>query len=200
MHVTRVQANAWLIQHEQGIDQRGAQCRGEVDALHFAATERPALPIQTEVTDAHVTKVAQSVADFFHQHMQSRLLPLDLHTERIVRSQMLKKIAQAVNRHEHHVVQTQARQRFKLGLGPANPMRHEPSGWRQHRIGAGLTAHAPQQAFALQTCAATVMAQRVRTVFGKQDAYVHLVRLGFQVFKETLHPIPLLVPLAIPVG
>ena len=145
-------------------------------------------------------KVAKAIADFFHQHMQGRLLSLDLQAERLIGGQMLKKIAQTMNRHEHHVVQTQARQRFKLGLGPANPVRHEPSGWRQHRIGAGLTAHAPQQAFALQTCAATVMAQRVRTVFGKQDAYVHLVRLGFQVFKETLHPIPLLVPLAVPVG
>jgi hypothetical protein len=37
VHVARVQADAGLVQHEQGVDQRGAQRGGQVDALHLAA-------------------------------------------------------------------------------------------------------------------------------------------------------------------
>ena len=40
VHVARVQADGGLIEDEERVDQRGAQCGGEVDALHFAAGER----------------------------------------------------------------------------------------------------------------------------------------------------------------
>ena len=37
VHVARVQADGRLVQHKQGVHQRGAQRRGQVDALHLAA-------------------------------------------------------------------------------------------------------------------------------------------------------------------
>ena len=70
VHVTRVQADAGFVQHEQGVDQRGAQCGGEVDALHLAARQRAALPVQREVTDAHIAQITQTRADFFEQQAQ----------------------------------------------------------------------------------------------------------------------------------
>ena len=36
VHVARMQANGRLVQHKQGVHQRGAQRRGQVDALHLA--------------------------------------------------------------------------------------------------------------------------------------------------------------------
>jgi hypothetical protein len=65
VHVARVQADAGLVQHEQRVDQRGAQRRGEVDALHLAAAERAALAVQREVADAHVAQVLEAGVDLF---------------------------------------------------------------------------------------------------------------------------------------
>ena len=45
VHIARVQTYAGLVQYKQGIDQRCAQCRGQVDALHLAAAERAALSV-----------------------------------------------------------------------------------------------------------------------------------------------------------
>ena len=70
VHVTRMQANAGLIQHKQGVDQGCAQGRREVDALHLAATQRAALSIKSEVTNTDVAEVFQAGADFIHQQMQ----------------------------------------------------------------------------------------------------------------------------------
>ena len=60
-----MQADAGLVEHKQGVHQRGAQRRGEVDALHFAAAQGAALPVQREVADAHVAQVFQAGGNFF---------------------------------------------------------------------------------------------------------------------------------------
>jgi hypothetical protein len=39
-HVARVQSDRRLVEHEQRIDQRRAERRGQVDPLHLAAGER----------------------------------------------------------------------------------------------------------------------------------------------------------------
>ena len=69
-HVTGVQTNAGLIQHKQGVDQRGAQSRGEVDALHLTAAQRAALAVECEVANAHITQVFESGSDLFEQQLQ----------------------------------------------------------------------------------------------------------------------------------
>ena len=113
---------------------------------------------------------------------------------------VFEKHPQAVNRQQHQIVQTQTRQAFQLRPAPAHTQWHEAFSVRHGGFGTGHAANAPQQAVGLQTCAATVATRRVTAVLGQQDAYVHLVGLGFKVFKEALDAIPLLVPFAIPVG
>jgi len=73
-HVARVQADAGFVQHEQGVDQGGAERGGEVDALDFAATEGAALAVEGEVADADFAEVAQAGVDFGEQEAQGLLL------------------------------------------------------------------------------------------------------------------------------
>ena len=70
VHVARVQSDAGLVEHEHGVDQRGAQRRGQVDALHLAAAERAALAIQRQVADADVAQVFEPRADLVLQQRQ----------------------------------------------------------------------------------------------------------------------------------
>ena len=46
VHIAGVQTDAGLIQHKQGVHQGGAQGGGQVDALHFAATQSTALSVK----------------------------------------------------------------------------------------------------------------------------------------------------------
>ena len=74
--VARVQTDAGLVQHEQGVDQRGTQSRGQVDALHFAARQGAALAVQRQVADADIAQVFEAGSDFFVEKFQR--LPLAL--------------------------------------------------------------------------------------------------------------------------
>ncbi len=56
--VARVQADARLVEHEQRVDQRGAERGGEVDALHLAAAERAGLPVEGQVAQPDVDRYA----------------------------------------------------------------------------------------------------------------------------------------------
>ena len=200
VHVTRVQTNAGLIQHEQGVDQGGAQGGCEVDALHFAATEGTALPIQAEVTNAHITQVFQARADFFEQQMQGLLFGLHTGRQTRIARHVIEKSSQTLNRQQHQVVQTQTRQRFELAACPRRALRQKAFVGRQGSQSTGMAADAPQQTFGLQARAVAFTASGVTAVLGQQHPDVHLVGLGFQVFKEAFDAIPLLVPFAIPVG
>ena len=69
LHVARMQADGGLIEHEQRVDERGAERGGEVDALHFAARERARLAIEREVAQADVREVAEAAADLPEQQI-----------------------------------------------------------------------------------------------------------------------------------
>ena len=204
VHVARVQADAGLVQHKQGVDQRGAQGRGEVDALHLAARQGAALPVQREVADADLAQVLEPGADLVKQQFEGLQLGLgrDHRQRRGIGCQSclhgLKKPAQPVQRHQHQVVQAQARQRFELLARPAYASRQKALGRRQHGVGIGATANAPEQALGLQAGTAAHRAGGVAAVLGQQHPDVHLVRLGLQVLKKTFHAKPVLVPLAVP--
>jgi len=70
VHVARVQADAGLVEHEQGVDQGCAQRGGEVDALDFTAAQGAALAVQCEVANADVTQVFEARGDFFEQQLE----------------------------------------------------------------------------------------------------------------------------------
>ena len=73
-HVARVQADRGLVEHEQRVDERGAERGGEVDALHLAARERARLAVERQVAEADVAEVAQPRADLAEQQV-GRLRP-----------------------------------------------------------------------------------------------------------------------------
>ena len=195
-HVARVQADAGLVEHEQGVDQGRAQGGGQVDALHLAAAERAALAVQCQVTNAHVAQITQAGVDLVEQQTQRLLLAgralLHLGRDRGEES------AQGVQRHEHEVVQAQARQGLQLRAGPRYAFGQVTPLGGHHRIGLGLAAQAPQQAVGFEARTAATGALGVAAVLGQEHADVHLVGLALQVFKETRQAIPLLGPLALP--
>ena len=193
VHVTRVQANAGLIQHKQGVDQGGAQGRGQVDALHLTATQGAALPVQREVANADLAEVFQAGANFFHQQVQG----LRIHVGHI-HLHGFEELVQFVNGHQHQVVQAQAGHGFELRAVPRHALGHEALLGRHHRVSVVFAANAPQQAVGLQAGPATHAARRIAAVFGEQHTDVHLVRLALEVFKEALDAVPLVVPLALP--
>ena len=194
VHVARMQADAGLVQHEQGVHQRGAERGGEVDALHLATAEGAALAVQREVAQAHVAQVADAGAHLVEQQLQ-RFIVQDVR-----QAQGVEEHPQPVDRQEHQVVQAQARQGLHLGARPGRAHRHIALGRRQHRVGIGARAQAPQQGFQLQPGAAATGAGRVAAVLGQQHPDVHLVGLALQVLEEAAHAVPLLVPVAGPVG
>ena len=173
VHVARVQANAGLIQDKQGVDQGGAQGRGQVDALYLTATQGAALSVQREVANADIAEVLQPGANFLHQQMQGlRVSACGIHLHG------MEELVQLVDRHQHQVVQAQARHGFELLACPGHALGHEAFVRFHHRIGVVFAANAPQQAVGLQTRAATHTARGVAAVFGEQHTDVHLVRLA----------------------
>ena len=105
--------------------------------------------------------------------------------------------AQALDGQLHHVMQAQARQAFKLLARPGHAVRHEALRGRQHGIGVGLAAHAPQERFVFEARAAARLARGVAAVFGQQHADVHLVGLALQILEKAPHAVPLPAPVAL---
>ncbi|HLP00958.1 MAG TPA: hypothetical protein VK163_02950 [Opitutaceae bacterium] len=61
--VARVKADRGFVEHEERVDERGAEAGGEVDAFDFAAGERARLAVEREVTEADLLEVAEAGAD-----------------------------------------------------------------------------------------------------------------------------------------
>ncbi len=201
-HVARVQADARFVEHEQRVDQRGAERGGEVDALHLATAQCAALAVQREVANAHLAQVPQPGVDFLKQQTQ-RLRLTGAREVRTRRHQGLverrKEHPQLVQRQQHQVVQTEAGQHFQLRARPLHAFGCVTPVRRQHRIGLLFRADAPQQAVGLQAGAAAAWAFGVAAVLGQEHPDVHLVGLALQILEETVHTKPVLVPFAVPV-
>jgi hypothetical protein len=141
-HVARVQADRGFIKHEQRVDQRSTQRRGEVDALHLAARERATLPIQRQVAQPHFAQVAQPGGDLVEQQ------PLRLAFARgqfgHARPQPLDELAQPRQRQPHQVVQAQPRQRLQLRIRPCHAAGAKALLGGQHGVGVFPRAQPPQ--------------------------------------------------------
>ncbi len=194
VHVARVQADRRLVEHEHGVDERGAKRRRQVDALNLAARERAALPVERQVADADVTEVTQPGADLVLQQLQGVV------EQRARQLQAVEEAVQALDRDQHQVVHRQPRQGLELLARPAGADRQEALPWRQRGVGAFLFAEPPEQRFGLQPRAAAGRARGVAAVLRQQHPDVHLVGLALQVAEEALDAVPLLVPVALPVG
>jgi hypothetical protein len=66
--VARVQADAGLVEDEEGVHQRGPEAGGEVDALEFAAGEAAGEAVEVEVAEPCAVEVAEAGGDFVTQH------------------------------------------------------------------------------------------------------------------------------------
>ena len=159
------------------------------------------MAVEREVADADVGQVLQAGTDFVQQQLQGFGVGFGLSGRtRHPRTQRIKKAPQLIERHQHQVMQAQPRKRLQLFTCPLNPLRHEALGRRQHRIRLRFCPDTPQQTFGLQARPGTGGAFGVAAVLGQQHPDVHLVSLALQVLKKPPHAIPVLVPLAVPVG
>ena len=61
--VALVQADGGLVEDVEDADQRGADLRGQADALGLAAGQRRGGAVEREVADAHVVQEAQPLGD-----------------------------------------------------------------------------------------------------------------------------------------
>ncbi len=108
VHVARVQADRGFVQNEEGVNEVRAQRGREVDALHFAARKRPALPIEREVAQAHVNEIDKASPDFREDHLP-----------RVIRHFGVQRVDEGLeprNRQQHQVVEREAGQ-FRLDAG-----------------------------------------------------------------------------------
>ena len=62
-----MQTDRRLVEYEQGVDQRSAECGGQVNTLNFSAGKCAALTVKIEITEADFREVTQAGADFVVQ-------------------------------------------------------------------------------------------------------------------------------------
>ncbi len=97
VHVARMQADRRLVEHEQRVDQRGAQRRGQVDPLHLAARQRARLAVERQVAEPDLAQVAQPRADLRQQKLRCAV-------ERRRQRERVEECRQPVDRQQHQVV------------------------------------------------------------------------------------------------
>ncbi len=182
-HVARMQADRRFVEHEQRVHQGRAERGCEIDPLHFAAGQRARLPVQRQITQAHLVQVVEPRADLADQHVGGFI-------ERPRQFQRIEQQFGAFQRQQHDVVQGQARQCGELRVTAGHTLGLEARPLAQRRIGIFSGAHAPQQRIGLQPCAAAGRAFRVSAVLGQQHAHMHLVGLGFEPLEKPRCAVP----------
>ena len=70
-HIARMQADGRLIEHEQRVDQRSAERRGQIDTLNFAARQCARLAIEREIAQPDIHQKAQAAAHFAQHQIGS---------------------------------------------------------------------------------------------------------------------------------
>ena len=123
-HVARVQADRRLVEHEQRVDQRGAERGREVDALHLAAGQRARLAVERQVAEADAHQEVEARADLAEQQVGGLV-------ERRRQRQRGEEAADALDRQQHQVVDVE----------PGWPSPDAPS---RHSSASGLSRAPPQ--------------------------------------------------------
>ncbi len=183
LHVSGVQADARFVEDEQGADQRGAQGRGQVDALHLAPREGAGLAVEGKVAEPHLGEVAQPRTDFAQQHV-GRLV------QGRGQLQPIEEFPAALDGQQHDIVQGQPGQGGEALGREVHPLRAEAPLRGQHPVGVGRRTQSPEQGLGLETRPPAVGAGVVGPVLGEQHPDVHLVALGLEPVEETLGAVP----------
>ena len=69
LQIACVQADAGFIEYEQRVDQRCAEGRSEIDALHLAAAQGARLAVKREITEPDFHQVMQPRTDLVDQQL-----------------------------------------------------------------------------------------------------------------------------------
>ena len=182
-HVARVEPDAWLVEHEERVDERGAERGGEVDALHLAPAQGARLPVQGQVAESDLHEVAQASADLVDQQGGGIV-----HRRR--QTDRLEEAGAGRDRHQHHVVDREPGQRAQARLVERAADGPEAGRGAKRPLGVRDVAHPPVQRGRLQACSAAFRTRRVGAVFREQHPDVHLVALGLEPVEEAAHPVP----------
>src|SRR3979411_258012 len=68
-----MQTNRRFVHDEESVDERRAETRRQIHALHFAAAERTRGTIECEITDADFAEITQARTNFVAQHVGGRI-------------------------------------------------------------------------------------------------------------------------------
>ena len=98
MDIARVQPDRRLVEHEECVDQRCAERRGQVDALDLAARQRSALTVKREVAQPDVAEKLQAGANL-GEHQIHR----GIH-QRALEGQVVDERTQIRNRCQHQIL------------------------------------------------------------------------------------------------
>ncbi len=99
-HVARVQTDRRLVEHEQRVDQRGAERGRQVDALDLAAGQRARLAVERQVAEPDVAEETQPRANLGEEQVGGLV-------QRGWQRQRVEEAAQPFDRQQHQVVQRQ---------------------------------------------------------------------------------------------
>ena len=194
--VAGMEPDARLVEHEQGVDERGPEGGGEVDALDLAAAQGARLPVEGEVSEADLDEIAKPRAKL-----------LEKEGRRLVGggggAEVLDEREAPVEREGAKLVDVE-------GAGAGRPAgRRIRSGRLDHRVrsAGGRRANRPSAALReppverlrLQPGAAAPLARKVAAVAGEEDPDVHPVALALEPGEVAAHPEPMSVaPPAVP--
>ena len=98
VHVARMQPDRRFVEHEQRVHERRAERGREVDALHFAAREGAALPVEGQVAQADIDEEGEPRTLFVEQHFSGFV-------ERRRQGHAVEEAFHAFDRQQHQVVQ-----------------------------------------------------------------------------------------------
>ena len=178
--VARVEADARLVEHEQGIDERRAEGGGEVDALDLPAAQGAGLPVEGEIAEAHVDEIAEPRAQLVEEE-RGRLV------EGGGRPEVLEEREAPVEREGAELVDGEGGARRGAGLVPA-----------RERL-AAAARQPPVEGLRLEPGPAAPGAREVAAVAREEDPDVHPVALALEPVEEPAHPEPAAVaPPAVP--
>ena len=202
-HVARMQADGGFIQHEQGVDQRGAERGGQIDALDLATRQRARLPVEGEIGEADIGQIAQARAHLGEQQ-QGGLI------ERRRQLKPTEERGDPLDRQQHDIVHAQTGKGLQLQVRPLRAGRSEAliaAGARAAIVGAiedcvgvGARADSPEQGVGAQARTTADGAGGVGPVARQQHPDVHLVGLGLEPVEKAPDAIPLFIEVARPVG
>ena len=184
LDVPGVQADARLVEHEQGVDQGGAEGGSEVDTLHLAAGEGAGLAVQGQIAQAHIEQIGDAGADLVEQQVE--LL------RRLTSSpkQPAKEPMQLLDRQLHQVVDVESRQLEEPVFRHGDAVVGKALSRLEHLVRLLAAAETKVEGLVLQSCALAVRTGVVAAVLGEHDPDVHLVGLALEEAEVLPHPVP----------